>query len=294
MQKGSRAAILALAPATPTRKTLPFFQQASSKGHAPRRSPRISPVMTSPASNEVSAQLRQIRDALKQPVASKSDLVALLGPPLALVGLLPPLSSAQYSEQAQFNGSRSTEAKEVFLGRLLGSLQAAVLEAAGSWWDMLSGVDEGGRDDDLLALLDAWFCPAREEGSSGQAAVAVAMSGLQVLLSTPPTPSSSAPNLAFIVPTLSRLLSTYPVTQVYAHLSSHAGPTGPWSPKETIAWESFVRGIVSLPSKLMNLTQGGTLHPVPAELDSPSVFCSLAIGVDEILWSRKDSQRASS
>lgn len=251
----------------------------------------------------MTALLRTTRDALRQPVPSASAVLALVCPPLDLLALLPvALASQDHSAWRWPAGaSRGSEARGVLLGRMLGSIQAAVLELAGAWAADANAV----HDDKDLALvrqaLDAWFCPSISDTggrTSNQAAAVLAMSGLQVLLHSTaaaatassvhagPRPALSSAPLGFTVPLLARIINRYPLERTYHALNTASGaaPGSPWLAKELIAWEAFARALVSIPIKVANATRGGEAYPIPAELEQARVFGAIVEGVDGLLW----------
>lgn len=264
------------------------------------------------AAAEAATLLRSTRDALRQPVGSAPALLALLCPPLDLLSLLPPAlanSSSTGADALRWPGSRSSEVRAALLGRSLGSLQAAVLELARSWW-----VDGGDDDDDALVrlALRTWFCPAWPEDSrtASLSATALAVSGLQVLLSPAPaataaasTSSSSdltppAAPLSFTLPLLANLVVRYPVRQVYTSFATSASASssvdaGPWPARETVGWEAYARALASVPAKAANLAQGGRAHALPPALEEAQVFGAVVRGVDALMWEHRETGRTS-
>jgi hypothetical protein len=269
-----------------------------------------------PNGDEATALLRATRDGLRQPVPSASAVLALVCPPLDLLALLPVALATNDAWRWPAGASRGSEARGALLGRMLGSLQTAVLELAGAWAAAgpAEGDDEG--DDDELALvrqaLDSWFCPNPSAGgrTASQAAATLAISGLQVLLHSPAAAaaplgsgpakaelSSSPAPLNFTIPLIARIVELYPLSRAYCALASISGSgTGvPWSAKETVAWEAYARALVSVPAKVANATRGGEAYAMPTGLEQARVFGAIVEGIDELLWESKGGaeQRAS-
>lgn len=219
--------------------------------------------------------LRQLRDTLKHPIESQDQLVDVLASPLDLLGLLPASSSQAWT------GPRGSDSRQILLTRFIGSLQTAVLDyVIDAWWDVLE-------DDGAGPLLEGWFCPV--EPNDGwdvrrkQDAARIALASYQTLASalTPirpsattsdPSSSSSASSpalpspsvLAFVLPLLARLSSTYPLSILYETLFHP--DTNANTAKSVVIWDTLARTLVSIPAKVMNATEGGRRASVPREL----------------------------
>lgn len=252
------------------------------------------------ASDDTVVHLRQLREALKTPISDVALLVDLLSQPLALLALSP---SAEHSSWP--GGSRSSQARDVLLSRFMGSLQTALLQGVvGVWWEALA--TEGLEGQRARAMMEAWFCPRpaghdQEEGwderrrkDATRVAIA-AYRSLAAALSPPsPSPPPSPPTLSFIVRILASLAEHYPLSRTYpVVLALDAGDPGQVDAKAQIAWETFARTLVGLPSKLMNASEGGRKVELPDELMRDAWYRSLVGGMDAVIQSSSTADGAS-
>jgi telomere length regulation protein len=197
--------------------------------------------------DDPSESLREIVSSLRSPIAEETTLLQLLAAPLACFGILP----AQYRK---YDKSPIVWNQRNNLARWIPLLQTNILENVLPTWG------EPLKEDGLDTLLEAYFCPSRNQNSpTSSYAPVFALHAYSSLL--------HPPIQEFSVRLLARLSVEYPLPEIHRTIFSadfdvilsHSKEG-----KKTTTWEDFVRVAFSVPAKVANaLAEKST---VPNEL----------------------------
>lgn len=194
--------------------------------------------------SDAAIALRDLRDALRQPIATIDDFTFLLSSTLSSLDLHPTSSISSLSS------SDYTSLKAI--DKHLPAVQQALLNSAVP--NFLHALDDRGRQ-----LLDTFFCPDHTGAITSTAARHVALYSywtLPALLSAKPgiTPLP-IPSRQYLLDTLQRLFAKYGIHVIYDTIWTSSGQGEEGSKEEAarqIAWEDAVRAAVSLPAKVGN------------------------------------------
>ncbi|GAA5900638.1 hypothetical protein JCM6882_000928 [Rhodosporidiobolus microsporus] len=246
---------------------------------------------------------------LAEPLASTSQLLDLLVPPLHALSLLPDQPSL-----VQRHASSSAPIEPArFVKRQLGFVQKVLIERVWPDWEAALEAEEGKA---ALAVFERWFvpppCPAPAFSSTsldfGAEVALSAYSVLSSILSSKSTVDLRPRSLEIASQLLVSLSRSFSVQEMY--LATVGRPTTPASnavsdeddsddeggadPASLARWEEAMRNVVSIPTRVANawgamqekqkLPNARPGVGVPPELDLEPYFATLTASYLSLLW----------